>query len=97
MEVSIIPVQKLPDQEFLVNLDGKECLIHIYLRYSNMYIDLTKDDEILFQGRICLNNVDVIRSSYYGFSGKLKFIDTQGIDDPYYKGFGERWFLVYVQ
>ena len=28
---------------------------------------------------------------------QVKFVDTQGGDDPYYTGFGERWFLVYVQ
>lgn len=97
MIVSIIPIQKLPDQEFLINLDGQECLIHIYLRYTNVYMDLTKDDEVLFQGRICLNNVNVIDYQHLGFKGELKFIDTQGYDDPYYNGFGERWFLAYVQ
>lgn len=97
MSISIIPVQKLPDQEFLINLDGQECLIHIYLRYTNMYMDLIKDNEILFQGKICLNNVDVIQYTHLNFEGELKFVDTQGMDDPYYEGFNERWFLAYVQ
>ena len=97
MPVSIIPVQDVPNQRFNIELDGQECEIHIYLRYRYMYMDLIVDDKVLFQGQICLNNVDLVQYNHLGFKGQLKFVDTQGNDDPYYSGFGERWFLAYVQ
>lgn len=97
MSVFIIPVQDIANQLFSIDLGGQECDIHIYLRYRYMYMDLTMDGKILFQGQICLNNVDLIQYKHFGFNGQLKFVDTQGNDDPYYSGFGERWFLAYVQ
>lgn len=97
MSIFTIPVQKVPDQEFLIDIDGQKCQIHLYQRYMYVYMDLTVDDNILFQGKMCLNRVDLVDSVYFGFRGRLKFIDTQGNDDPYYTGFNERWFLVYVQ
>lgn len=97
MTIQIIPLDTIPDQTFVIDLNGQDCQIHLYLRYRYMYMDLMKDDEILFQGQICLNNINMIRLPYLKFDGQLRFVDTQGSDDPYYTGFGERWFLVYVQ
>lgn len=97
MEILLIPIQNIPDQEFVVDLNGKECSMRIYLRYNYMYLDLTVDDKVLFKGQICLNNVDLIQYNHMDFDGNLRFIDTQGNEDPYYTGFGERWYLAYVQ
>lgn len=97
MSIKIIPLDVISDQTFVIDLNGQDCQIHLYLRFRNMYMDFMKDDEILFQGKICLNDVDLITSKTWGFDGQVKFIDTQGSEDPYYTGFGERWFLVYVQ
>ena len=97
MTVRIVPIQNIPDQEFYIALDGVDYKIHIYTRYRNMYMDLSREDKVLFNGRICLNDVDMVQFAYLKFNGQLKFIDTQGVDDPYYAGFGERWFLTYVQ
>jgi len=97
MAVETIPVQQIPDQEFEITLGGQECKIRIFQRFRYCYMDLIVDDKTLFQGRICLNNVDLVKESYFNFNGELKFIDTQGENDPYYTGFNERWYLVYVQ
>ena len=97
MEISIIPLQAIPNQTFTVYLNDKECEIHVYLRYTHMYMDLTVEDKVIFQGMICLNNVDLIQFPNLGVTGNFKFIDTQGNEDPYYSGFNERWFLTYVQ
>lgn len=97
MTIRTIPIQQIPDQEFLIDLSGQKCEIHLYQRFRYIYMDLTVDDKILYQGKICLNGVDLVDSSYLNFKGQLKFVDTQGEDDPYYTGFDERWFLTYVQ
>ena len=55
------------------------------------------DDVDIFKGQICLNNVDMVQYRNMNFVGNLRFLDTQGSEDPYYSGFGERWVLVYVQ
>lgn len=97
MATETIPIQQIPDQEFEITLGGQECKIHIYQRFRYCYMDLESDDKVLFQGKICLNNVNLVEESYLGFNGQLKFIDTQGESDPYYTGFNERWYLIYVQ
>ena len=97
MDILTIPIQQIPDQVFYVTLGEQECEIHLYLRFRYMYMDLIVDDKTLFQGKICLNGVNMVEHEYLGFKGQLKFVDTQGFDDPYYTGFDERWFLTYVQ
>lgn len=97
MEASIIPIEQLPNQTFWVDLNNQSCKIHVYERYGYMYLDLAVDDNIILQGQICLNNVDLIQYTHLKFDGQLKFIDTQGSEDPYYTGFNERYALVYVQ
>lgn len=97
MDITLIPIQQLPNQTFFITLGEQECEIHIYLRYRYMYLDLKVDDKIIIQGQICLNNTDIIQYKHLNFNGNLRFIDTQGIEDPYYTGFNERWYLVYVQ
>ena len=93
----LIPLQNLPDQTFFIELGGKDCEIHIYLRHRYMYMDLKVEDKQIFQGIICLNGVNLNQYEHLGFKGELKFIDTQGEEDPYYTGFEDRWELVYAQ
>lgn len=97
MDISLIPIQAIPDQTFVVELNDKDCEIHIYLRYRYMYMDVKVEDEVIVQGQICLNNTNIIQYSHLNFKGNLRFIDTQGNDDPYYSSFGERFALAYVQ
>lgn len=97
MDISLIPIQAIPDQTFVVELNDKDCEIHLYLRYRYMYMDLKVDDEVIIQGQICLNNVNILQYNHLNFKGNFKFIDTQGTDDPYYSSFGERFVLAYVQ
>lgn len=97
MDLTLIPIQALPDQVFYIDLAGQECEIHVFLRGYYMYMDLKVDDVDIFKGQICLNNVDMVQYRNMNFVGNLRFLDTQGSEDPYYSGFGERWVLVYVQ
>ena len=97
MDILLIPLQSIPDQTFVVELGNKECEIHIYVRYRYMYMDLKVEDEYVIQGQICLNNTNIIQYNHINFDGNLRFIDTQGVDDPYYSGFGERFALAYVR
>lgn len=97
MKVSIIPLEQLPNQTFWIDLDNQDCKIHIYTRYDYTYIDLSIDDKPLIDGQICLNNTDIVQFTHLNFKGQLRFVDTQGDDDPYFTGFGERFVLAYVQ
>ena len=96
MDILIIPIQKIPNQSFFIDLNNQECEIHIYERYGSTYLDLKVNDKVLMQGQICLNNVDIIQYNHLDFNGNLRFIDTQGAEDPYYTGFNERYAFAYV-
>ena len=96
MTTLIIPAQTIPNQTFFIDLNGQECEIHLYTRYGYLYLDLTVEDTPIIQGQICLNNVDLIQYKHLKFEGQLKFVDTQGNEDPYYSGLNERWLLTYV-
>ena len=97
MEVSLIPIERLANQTFWIDLNEQDCEIHVYERYGVTYMDLKVNDKVIIQGQICLNNTDIIQYKHLEFDGNLRFIDTQGSNDPYYTGFNERYALVYVQ
>lgn len=93
----VIPIQPVPSQQVLCVLDGQNCQISIYLRGSNIYVDLNSDG--VNRCLACLAHNAVALDScnaWDGFLGNLYFIDTQGKDDPEYTGFNTRWFLVYL-
>lgn len=97
MEISLIPIEQIPNQTLWIDLNNQSCEIHIYERYGYTFMDITVDDEVVIQGQLCLNNTDIIQYNHLKFNGQLKFVDTQGNNDPYYTGFNERYALVYVQ
>ena len=97
MSIGIIPIEQLPNQTFWIDLNNQLCEIHLYTRFKYMFMDLTVDDEVIIQGQICLNNVNLIQYEHLKFNGQLRFIDTQGSNDPYYTGFSERYMLVYAE
>lgn len=92
----IIPLEAIPNQKFTVILEEKECEIELLSRGVNIFMNLTVDDNVVFQGVICLNGVNLLSSGYNKLSGSLYFTDTQGNLDPLYYGLGSRWVLNYV-
>lgn len=93
----IIPIEAIPNQKFIVVLGEKECRIELLSRGLNIFMNLTVEDKVIFQGLICLNGVNLLSQDYYPIKGSLYFEDTQGKLDPLYFGLGSRWVLNYVQ
>lgn len=91
----IIPLSQIPNQTFNINLNGQECEFKFITRGVFMYMDLTVDGEVIINGQICLNNVDLIQYKHLKFNGRLFFTDTQGSLDPLYYGLNERWLLIF--
>ena len=60
-----------------------------------LYCDLTLNGTSIWYGVPCLNSVDINSFRYLGFTGKLIFIDTTGINDPTYEGLADRYILFY--
>lgn len=92
-----IPIQPVPSQQVLCVLDGQNCQIAIYQKGGTVFVDLNSNGTDMCVACLAHNGVALDScNSYDGFQGNLFFIDTQGIDDPQYTGFGTRWVLVYL-
>ncbi|MCX5614444.1 phage baseplate plug family protein [Bombella saccharophila] len=93
--MAIIPLNASPSQEITTTLSGAPCRIWLRQLSTGMYLDLWLNEQPLIMGAVCLTSVDLIRNPTSPLSGKLFFTDTQGNDDPYYTGVGNRFFLQY--
>lgn len=91
----IIPLDKLPNQSFNIDLNGQQCEFEFITRGVYMFMNLTLDGKNILNGVICLNGVDLVQYDDFGFVGRLYFVDTQGKLDPLYYGLNDRWLLVY--
>lgn len=94
MTVSI-PLTQTPSQVVSVNLNGQNCVISVYTKGQNTFCDLVSGGVTLLTTVLCHDRDRIVRYSYLGFSGDLSFVDVQGRTDPYYTGFGTRYFLAY--
>lgn len=102
----IIPLQAAPSQgPIQAVLNGQSCQLNVWQKgdgaSAKMYLDLMCNGNWIQQGRLCLNNVLIVRHAYLGFVGDLTFIDTQGLTNPVYTGFNPnqqlaRYLLLYL-
>ncbi len=103
----IIPLQAVPSQgPIQVVLNGQSCQLNVYQKAQvggspRVYLDLQCNGYWVQQGKLCLNNVLIVRHAYLGFMGDLVFLDTQGATDPRYTGFNPnqsqaRYLLLYL-
>lgn len=90
-----ISTSAIPWQEFSVLLDDQKCLIRLRQVGGRLFCDLECNDEVVFEGRICANDMDINCFNSRKFSGHLFFIDTKGDEDPQYEGLNDRWLLCY--
>lgn len=95
MTVQIIPLTSAPSQTFTVQLGAQNCSMNIYQKSNGLYFDLTVNGAPCVNTVLCLNLVGLVREAYYGLTGQLAFVDTQGTSDPTYDGLGTRYQLVY--
>lgn len=92
-----IPVGAAPAQSLAVTLGGQNCKINVYQKGALVFLDLFVDGEPIIQTAICRDRVNLVRQGYLGFIGGLVFCDTQGVSDPDYSGFGDRFLLIYLE
>lgn len=90
-----IPLKSVPSQTLQTNLNGQNCTIKVYYKWTGIYFDLYVDNTPLVTGRIARNGVPLVRMKYTNFVGDFYFIDSQGKNDPQYQGLNTRWFLCY--
>lgn len=88
-----IPISALPSQTLSITLNGQYCLISVYQKSTGVYLDLTVNAKPICSTAICRDRVGIVR--LLGFVGQLRFVDTQGTNDPDYTGFNTRYKLTY--
>lgn len=96
-----IALQPVPAQQVqcvLTNQNGlaQNCQIAVYLRGTNLYVDLIVAGNPISYAVLAGNMTSLVPSGYFGFSGTLAWLDTQGSEPPQYTGLGSRWVLLYL-
>lgn len=92
-----VPLSAIPSQTLNVLLGGQNCTLKVFQKSTGVFVDVSVNNAPIVQGVIGLDRVRIVRYAYRGFIGDLAFIDTQGKNDPDYKGFGTRYFLMYLE
>lgn len=93
-----VPLAAIPSQQFGITLDGQNCTISVYQKSTGVYFDLLFNGKPITSTVRCLNYGQLLKDrQYLGFVGDFIFVDTQGLTDPFYKGLGTRYQLVYLQ
>jgi len=92
-----VPLSAVPSQTLNVILGGQNCTLKVFQKSTGVFVDVSVNNAPIVHGVIGLDRVRIVRYAYRGFIGDLAFIDTQGKNDPDYKGFGTRYFLMYLE
>lgn len=92
-----IPLRAIPAQSCSVVLGGKNCQISVYQKSTRLYLDLLVDHKPIALAVLCRDRVRLVREAYTPFIGDLAFVDSQGRDDPNFKGLGARFQLMYLE
>jgi hypothetical protein len=91
-----IPLQAVPSQIVKAVLGNQNCQIAVYVKQSNLYVDVNMNGTDIVTAVIALNITPIICRGYMGFPGNLLFIDSQGANNPTYDGLGSRYYLIYL-
>jgi len=94
--MDIIPITDSASQSLNVVLNKQACVINLYQKRTGVYLDLVVDGTQVCLCSLCLNGIPIVKSTYRGFTGNLVFVDQQGISNPDYSGFGDRYLLYYI-
>ena len=82
-----------PDEKTIAD---ENLRIRIRSLNSKTYMDLSVNNNVIFQGLRCDANIDMTESfKYKGVKGALIF-DTESTSDVYYTGFGSDYKLYYI-
>lgn len=91
-----IPLQKVPNQELQIILNGQNCALHVYWRFGKLYCDLMVNNEQVFTGCMIQDCQLINQSPSLLFSGGLIMVDTLGDATPCWDELDSRWVLVYL-
>ena len=88
--------QNTPNFEITTVIGDENLRIKIRSLNSKTYMDLSVNNNVIFQGLRCDANIDMTESfKYKGVKGALIF-DTESTSDVYYTGFGSDYKLYYI-
>lgn len=94
-----IPLSAIPNQEMMIVLDKQQCIINVYQRGDNMYLDLTSDNNVIEQGCIIIPKTPLLKDNSL-FKGQFRLMDSKSKPTsqsmPNYKELGERFFLYFI-
>lgn len=95
-----IPLQAVPNQTLAITLDRQPAQIALRQNGNNLYLDLILNSSYVVRTRICRDRQRLLLDAQYrGFVGDFVFIDTQGTDNPTFRGLGgvgSRYQLIYL-
>ena len=88
--------QNTPNFEITTVIADENLRIRIRSLNSKTYMDLSVNNNVIFQGLRCDANIDMTESfKYKSVKGALIF-DTESTSDVYYTGFGSDYKLYYI-
>ena len=95
----VINLNQLPNQGFSTNITDKNGTMYSLdiklrtLRNGLLIMDLAVDGIEQFYGRACVNKIPMLWHNK--LNGNIYFEDQYGIEDPEYRGFNDRFLLIY--
>src|SRR5208282_3665765 len=92
----IIPLQAIPNQTLQIQLNNQLCTINVQQFAFGLFLTLYLGPTLIVASVLCQNARLIVRDLYFGFSGDLAFVDTQGINNPDFTGLGSRYQLFYL-
>lgn len=95
--MQVVPLSPIPSQVVNVVLGNQACTLKVYQKLTGVYLELYINGILIVGAIICEDRNRLVRSIYFGFIGDLCFMDNQGITDPEYTGFGDRYSLMYLE
>lgn len=92
-----IPLQKLPNQELSIVLDGQNCVLNLRQQGGFLYLTLTADEVKICDAHICQAAEPIPVWNTPNFLGRLFFADKNGgLQPPQYEKLGDRFSLYYA-
>lgn len=95
-----LPLEAIPNQEFLLTLGEQDCTVILYQRGARLYLDLAVGGAIVRRGAICQAGEGILQGAADSFAGQLYFIDERSQPNrqaaPQWQGLGTRWRLLWL-
>lgn len=94
--VEIVPLESIVRQEFYAILGGQNFTLRIVSQGERTYLDAKIGDDYVIRGALCHDRVSLRQFRTRKMEGDFYFVDILGNENPYYTGFGSRFYLVWV-